>query len=237
MDDCYPSRQSRIFAVPFAPLLKTQSRKPSSSLWIFLPTCRLFKCKQENSRERARPTLIFLQRWVVQYWEVYTHTPFLRELLNPNGIHGQGPLFWIRFCQLLGLPESDVSHPAWRVVEWQKENVDIRIENHQLGKAIFIENKVYSAAHSGQLTNYFEIWKNQFPQGGAFVYLSIHGDMPDDAGFKKHKLYPKAAIIKELLTISYKHDIAGWVRDCLSAVEPLRLREILQQYLELIDYL
>jgi hypothetical protein len=173
----------------------------------------------------------------IESWEVYTHTPFLRELLNPCGTHGQGPLFWIRFCRLLGLPEMDASHPAWRVVQWQRENVDIRIENHQLGKAMFIENKVYSGAHSGQLTTYFEIWKNQFPKGGAFVYLSIHGGIPDAAGFREHALFPKTVIINELSTISYKDDIKKWLQVCLFEIEPLRLREILRQYLDLIDYL
>lgn len=191
---------------------------------------------REEIRLRASDFNIF-RILGIGFLEVTTHTPLLRALLDPRGPHAQGNLFFIQFCRMLGLPDPEAKHTGWSMVPWQQDNVDIRVENYQLGKAIFIENKIYSGTHSGQLTNYFELWKTRFPRGGRFVYLSIYGGMPEDAGFSEHQLYPKTVIIEELSRLSYKTDILRWVQDCLIEVQPVRLRDILQQYIEVIHCL
>ena len=170
--------------------------------------------------------------WGVSHLEVVTHTPFLEGLLSPEGSHGQKALFLNSFLEECAtLSPEDISSPGWKVFR-EKEHVDLRIVNYEIMKAVFIENKVYSDAHSGQLSKYYKIFEDQYECNGKFIYLTIEGDFPSEAGFDE-SIYPKERM--EIKCLSYRHDITKWLFNVLGYVSAPKVRDSLNQYIELIN--
>jgi len=169
--------------------------------------------------------------------EVLTHTPFLAELLDPRGTHGQKGLFLRCFLmRILGYTEAEASDQNWFITK-ESEHVDLRILNYSLRKAIYIENKIYTDAHSGQLSRYYLLWQtSSFKGSGAFIYLTPDGKEPDDAGFDD-KISTKSEIMKCLFLLSYKNDICNWLKESILQVESSRVRETINQYIDLIKKL
>ncbi len=170
-------------------------------------------------------------------YEVRTHTPFLAELLNPRGSHCQKNLFLCAFLKdTLNFCETDACHGGWYVIR-EEEHVDLKILNHTIGKAVFIENKVDSDAHSAQLSRYYTLWKEGLFKGrGAFIYLTPEGNEPSDAGFENRK-YPKQVVMKDLKLFSYRTHIANWLERTLPLIQAPRVRETVYQYLQIIRLL
>ena len=194
---------------------------------------------EELDRKEAQEFNIFsiLDRG---HHEVLTHTPFLAELLNPKGSHGQDNLFLRLFLtQSLNFSENDACDPNWFVIK-ESEHVDLRVVNYFLRTAVFIENKIYTDAHSGQLSRYFKIWKEGVFQGnGAFVYLTPLGNMPGDYGFDDigYPENPKDSILKELIRLSYRKDISGWLEKALPQIQAPKVYQTVKQYINLIKTL
>jgi hypothetical protein len=105
-------------------------------------------------RSRAKPRGLFDR-------EVLLHSPFLAELLDPEGVHGQGAFFYERFLDLLdsiekeriaeklklfraALPGESQYH-SYKVTR-ETDNIDILIRSYKLRNnfALIIENKVYA---------------------------------------------------------------------------------------------
>ncbi len=172
--------------------------------------------------------------------EVLTHSPFLAELLNPKGVHGQGNLFLSCFLSLLlGFPEDECQDSNWRVFT-EVNHIDIKLWNGVLKKAVYIENKVDTDAHSGQLTRYYKDWVDGQAKGkGAFVFLTASEFPPSDFGFDHNASprYAKTQILKDLTLLSYQSDIAGWLEACLPQVQAPRVQYTVEQYLDLIKSL
>lgn len=167
--------------------------------------------------------------------EVLTHTPFISNLLTPNENHHQSKLFLNKFLEkLIFLPSNEILHQDWYVRK-EFENIDLRIVNETLRKAIFIENKIDSNAHSGQLSRYFKEWKEKYGHG-AFIYLTINGDFPSNSGFDD-MIYPKKEILKELKLFSYKVDIYSWLEESYEEIKSDKVRYTVLQYMELIKQL
>jgi hypothetical protein len=171
--------------------------------------------------------------------EVRTHTPFLAELLDPAGSHGQKGLFLKSFLiMLIELPEIEAAHPNWRV-QTENERIDLRVENYILKKAIFIENKIRTGAHSGQLSRYFKMWIDGFCKGnGAFIYLSPDREKgePAEEGFDE-EVCPRDQVIEKLWIWSYQDEISSWLKTTLPLVKSSRVRETVSQYIDTIENL
>lgn len=166
--------------------------------------------------------------------EVITHTPFISNLLTPNENHFQSNLFLRKFLERLQVfSDNEILHKDWYVKK-EYEHIDLRIVNNTLKKAIFIENKIDTDAHSEQLSRYFHDWKINFGNG-AFIYLTINGDSPADTGF--NELYPKKEVMKELKLLSYKTDIYSWLKECYDEIKSDKVRYTILQYMELIKQL
>lgn len=167
--------------------------------------------------------------------EVITHTPFLANLLSPFDSHQQSNLFLKSFLkQVLNFSNNDIENPSWNVRK-EYEQIDLRITNNFLKKAVFIENKIDTVAHSGQLSRYFKKWKENY-SGGAFMYLTINGDDPPDEGFDE-LVYSRKEVLSELKVISYKRDIHEWLESCIEEVRSKKVQYTIFQYLELIKQL
>lgn len=167
--------------------------------------------------------------------EVGFHTPFLAALISPNGAHGQGQFFLETFLQdVAGFCKSDIDTPGW-YIRSETDYVDLRIANDNLRKAVFIENKIDTGAHSGQLSSYFKIWQCKYPSGGIFAYLTINGNSPSDQGF--YSVSSRKEVESFLVLLSYKHDILGWLKKITPEITPPTLKQSIAQYIDVINQL
>jgi hypothetical protein len=166
----------------------------------------------------------------VGHYEVRTHSPFLAELLNPNGSHGQGPAFLRFFIARLSLGpfevESAVVSEEFSLgpqTEDEGGRLDILIRDG-MARDILIENKIYADLQPNQLGRY-----RNFSPKGTLVYLTLNGDCPKGTSVE---LFPN------LKCISYRTDIVGWLKDCRKeAADAPCVRETITQYIHLIQEL
>lgn len=184
----------------------------------------------------------------VERKEVKTHSAFIANLLDPQGNHGQGYLFLKEFYKILKklnqeieqalenekFPnESDIEGGHWYVYkEYYIPNgrLDIAVMDFKNQYALIIENKIDAGDQEGQLEKYSEGNK------GILIYLTIEGEsykpkVQGNPGSSKGNTDLK------YLSLSYKQNIISWLDNSLRLISAPRLREILEQYLNLIRFL
>lgn len=161
------------------------------------------------------------------------HSAIIAEMINPDGLHGQGELYLKLFMQAYGtkLPIEEIEYDkvSVRKEEWTGAydgRMDIYIEYDGLPLAI-IENKLYAKDQSVQLKKYKEnadirIRKSPYPKHQyEIVYLTLDGrKATEDSG--------KGV---EYIQMSYSRDIILWLDKCIEqSVKIPLVRETLIQY-------
>lgn len=213
----------------------------------------------EINKEEARGFNVF-HIMGLGHKEVQTHTPFLHELLNPEGSHGQGVLFLKLFLKNIGIPvDEDISLRDWRVHK-ECDYIDLRLTNHKRLQAIFIENKIYSEAHSEQISKNYEKWKKHYVQGeGKFLYLTLDGSEPEDYGFVGGNIGKSKFIFRKvgkpiidhvgssesgldkqqnyIWLLSHRNNIAPMLERALPHIKAIAVQEVVKQYIDLIHSL
>lgn len=81
------------------------------------------------------------------------HSRLLGALLNPSGLHGQGPLLLHSFLKMIDV--SDAEQGDWRI-EIEKDCVDILLTRNDPPSVIIIENKANGAVD--QKSQLFRYW-------------------------------------------------------------------------------
>jgi hypothetical protein len=164
--------------------------------------------------------------------EVMTHTPFLANLLNPNGTHGQGDLFLRLFLTRLAARKVPVpllkTEARWVVLTEQVTefgNFDIHLRSHRLRCQIVIENKIGAVDQRDQLARY---WKQMQRERSQFdcqqlVYLT---PQPREPVWTLEPLPP-------FVNLTYRYDICVVLDSALQVIRSPRLRSSLQQYREI----
>lgn len=168
--------------------------------------------------------------------EVSAHTPFLADLLNPEGRHRQGSLFLEAFlghCQsktdFTGFPKlsGEVGSAQWFVTKNLPTyfgNLDLVVESPALGLLLVVENKIYAPEQAQQLRRYAD-WlerRESYPQEGkALIYLTPDGRESETHGGAKY--YP----------LSYRKDVVEWLESVVAGVGAGRVREAIIQYIEI----
>ena len=158
--------------------------------------------------------------------EVHTHSAILAALLDPNGSHGQGPVFARKFAERFDIPKEGIERArVWcerTVVEGSR--ADIVIQTDDL--CVVVENKIYAGDQTKQLERY-HAYAEQWDSHRLF-YLTLHGDDPsqDSLGSLQRD---------EVACISYESDVLAWLDDCIKEVARVpQLREILAHYQALL---
>ena len=154
--------------------------------------------------------------------EVHTHSAILAELLNPNGSHGQGPVFARHFVArlLLGNVAIDQARVRKEFTVGPESRADIVIEAGDT--CIVIENKIHALDQVGQLERY-HAYAAQWAHAKVF-YLTLHGDRPSNDSLGE--LPPD-----RVTCISYASDVLPWLDDCIKEVARVpHIREILAHY-------
>jgi hypothetical protein len=158
--------------------------------------------------------------------EIYLHSRFICELLNPDGMHQMGTRLLELFLSQIGVDGFDVSEVT---VQREYHNIDIFIANANC--ALIIENKIYAPDQPKQLQRYYkEIRKEGFTQIN-IVYLTLFGDEPGTESIGN--------LDQTIVTpVSYSVDIRDWLEQCLEAAQPYPvIAQTLIQYQHLVEKL
>lgn len=184
----------------------------------------------------------------IRYAETKAHTPFLVNLLNPNGSHGQQNLFLNSFIDkfipsekrnnfLLDLPSDYWIKEEHRFDDGQ---IDILIRSHDRKKrfGLIIENKLLAPDQYEQIERYNQYLQRLRLSSDQLMifYLTIDGKDPNEFSVKRKRL----RTMKEsglLLNISYKQDILPWLTDQQEKVEATKVNQILGQYIDTLKAL
>lgn len=194
---------------------------------LFLDSIAIIKWKYEKVLQQAQQDFNIFSILRNESDEVYLHSQFLAELLNPKGSHNQGNILLGLFLQQIDLPNFNLKN-VYVIKEY--DDIDIFIANET--QAIILENKIYAEDQPGQLARYYESVRKQGIEDIAVIYLTLNGDAPSEQS-------TKGLVADSLLRIvSYKDDIDAWLEECIKQASqyPI-LRETLVQYQRLIKKL
>lgn len=180
----------------------------------------------------------------------------LRDLLDPQGPHGQGDTFLREFlhlrpsklarrvkipaiADLVGItPDDPISSARLRregrtlriPAEFRRMDLHIEID----GRAIAIENKIGAADQPNQLHAYAKQMDNDRAltdrrSNWLLIYLTPHGDEPSEVSITS----AEAKRLREeghLIELSYLPDIHDWLDRCSRACESDKYRWFLRDF-------
>lgn len=202
------------------------------------------KIIEENEKENASHYNVFyLIKYILDKEEI-THSPFLADLLNFRGTHGQGGLFYNAFINQIGDATTgnkfDVDEKMFLSVTTEKWTgdgaIDIYIEYRSPTKrfAIGIENKIFAKDQPDQLQRYSTYLQREFESNYLLLYLTPRErkpEMPYSITEEKYNELEKNGLIK---LITYEKHIAGLLKSALPEIKSLKVKSIVHQYLQTI---
>ncbi|MDF7810916.1 PD-(D/E)XK nuclease family protein [Hymenobacter sp. YC55] len=186
--------------------------------------------------------------------ETRLHSPFLADLLNPNGTHQQGILFYEALLELLrgrSLPveQYQVRDPYFVQVATEVATgnltgdgdgyIDILLtyQAPERSFAIAIENKIYAGDQHKQLERYQAYLQLHFTNQHLLLYLTPQPDcVPAEHSIKAVRRAELEAV-GQLGCISYKNEINSVLTRALPHVEAPTVRAIIMQYQQVITAL
>lgn len=167
--------------------------------------------------------------------EVYLHSAFIFELLNPAGCHGMGYTFLNRFFHTVRIP-LDLRGDGQKVIIAKEKRseygrIDIRLQTSEY--FVVVENKILHHDENAQLRRYFDYARslNYDEKHIYLIYLTLEGDIPSDES--------RCDIpVEKIICMSYKEHMIDWLKMCICDASLLPpLRETIVQYLALINKL
>jgi hypothetical protein len=194
--------------------------------------------RREEAQEEARfaPYFNVFRALEIERKEAILHTRMLAHLLSPSGRHGQGLRFLKAFFDAARSnkgflpPDEPIEEGYWRV---QKElciaggKLDLLIENARKRYIIVIENKIDSEDKPGQLCRY-RGWMDDSRSGYGcrqLIYLTPNRRPP---------IFGEGC---KCLRFSYKTNIRGFLDAALKEVQAAPVKEIVRQYLAVVNAL
>ena len=176
------------------------------------------------------------------HYETRLHTPFLFNLLSPDGTHGQQRLFFDCFIETF-IPEIKKTSEITNICITEEKGIgdygriDILIELQKKGDdfVIIIENKINHYETKDQLSNYYQFLKNTFPADNyIMVLLNKRGTPPNIEFSITTGEYKELTLKGNLKIISYKRDVVSWLSHCRGKLKAPVLKNTLDQYLRTI---
>ncbi len=242
------------FLNEFATLESEVNRKlyaqEMKSLSLFLPKVGEFKEPLLTAHKNETPDYNLFSIMKIRHYEAWVHTPFLVNLLDPNGSHAQGDVFYRSFINEAFdwqdplkeiFLEGRVRKIAGEFNVGKLGIIDIWIEIRHKGKdyCLIIENKVYAKDQYKQLLRYYVYARRKGYCDSAmriFYLTAWNGGRPSSQSLKP-SIREKLIESKTLQFISYHQSIAGFLRRSLHDLVAPRLTHSIQQYLEVISKL
>lgn len=142
------------------------------------------------------------------------HSNFLRWLLDPNGNHGLGKMFLMKFLREVAISDTATEIDEFEINDLNYNKADVRREWNNIDLLILfenvvfcIENKIDTKDHSNQLAKYKTIIEDHFQKlKKVYVYLTPNGEEPNSITGKDHYvLCSYQTIIEHLESIINVH--------------------------------
>ena len=159
--------------------------------------------------------------------EVYLHSRFLAELLDPDGGHCHGHAFLEALLKRVGITDFVTDNVS---VRCEYRDIDILVTNDN--QAVVTENKIYAQDQSRQLERYHTAVCEEGFEDVFIVYLTLRGSAPSpySLGALRDRLAPDT-----VYCISYQDDIHDWLDECIALTcRHPTVRETLVQYQKLV---
>ena len=163
----------------------------------------------------------------------------LRELLDPNGQHGQGPVFLSRFLNIVQLStETDLARARVKrevrtqLIASNQRRIDITIE---LGSnfAVGIENKPWARDQKDQVKDYCDQLAKQYKGNFLMVYLTPEGSKPVSLSEEQRDQLLKPA--RKLFCLSHIRGIKEWLNLCQRECQADKIRWFLKDFERFVD--
>jgi len=195
--------------------------------------------KRNRRRKDITPEFNIYRVLKIETKEVLNHSNMLACLLDPEGSHEQGYLFLKAFfeaaerAQPIPLnPPDSIEGEHW-IVEREKHIpsnrfLDIVLSCTRIGYIVAIENKIRAHDQPDQMRDY-QNWISQMSRyypGGKAIYLTPYGRDSCTASSEY-----------DYVRLSYSDHIISMIQSCIGQIKSRRLRSILDQYLEIINFL
>ena len=179
--------------------------------------------------------------------ETRLHSPFLADLLNPNGAHGQGSLFYkalLQELQTLGISVSAYQGQDNHFFEVATEvptgdgfiDVLLTYRGPDAQFALAIENKIYAVDQDRQLARYQAYLDLHFPGQSLLLYLTPWPRQPSPISLTPEEFRLLVAADK-LRCITYAEHIQPMLRTALPSVQAPVVRQLVEQYCQILDNL
>ncbi len=200
--------------------------------------------QERNWRRTTAPDFNVFRALHLERRETKLHSRFLAELLDPDGIHGQGDRFLTEFLDLAkrsGLrAPSEWPEPRYGMRLWEttteeavreSDRLDIVIRCRRASFIMVIENKIDAAEGIDQLSRY-DGWLQEQKQDFDFRNLVF---------LTPNVREPKTISAGKCLGLSYREHVTEWLRNMANEIKPQQglshLHFAIDQYLELLDSL
>jgi len=177
--------------------------------------------KNREALERSEWSFNVFQLCGVDHYE-NMNSKILATFLDPTGPHGLGSAFLNKFFSALNIPfEITSATEVTTELSTTEGRMDIVIRDSKLSWCVVIENKVYAAEQSEQLSRYWRwLCTNYCTDNVRLLFLTREGYASETAD-KSVQYVP----------ISYSRHVIQWLTECISfAAERPFVRETLRQY-------
>jgi hypothetical protein len=163
----------------------------------------------------------------------------LKDLLDPNGGHGQGDLFLCLLLERLGfgshlqrIAEAAVYREApTYAISNQRRRIDIVVET---GVLLGIENKKDSPEQEKQVKDYLEHLArcaNASRQPHVLIYLTLDRHLPASLNASEIKT---AQAERRLRCWSYQRELQEWLEDCRQQCQAQKIQHFLDDFIAYI---
>lgn len=210
----------------------------------FLSKAKILIDDYRNEKKKSAPDYNIFEILKIRKYEAKVHTPFIANLLNPDGTHLQGDVFLRQFLTtcLEWKPEDFKGFKAIQVIDekstyWGNIDIYLRIRNESNKQSIVIENKIYAPDGKDQLMRYFQFLQKTSDKM-KIIYLTLDSEAPSEYSINK-ELYAQLESNNQIKLLSYKKDIKSWLENISEGEKeiPEKVTIILKQYLETIQSL
>ncbi len=225
-------------------LLKRQwVMETTEALATFLPEVGKHGVPIIEGRKTHAPKYNLFEILKIRHYEAKVHTPFLVNLMSPNGSHGQGNLFYSAFAEKVFKKEKDVNFLNFNHLhvtdEYHTEdlgNIDIWIRNYDPANrhCVIIENKIYAKDQPSQLQRYYDYAKvmGYDDEHIRLFYLTLKpgGTVSEKTMNEQLRIrLEKGGILRY---INYRNHILPWLEevDCPAQT----VKEVIRQYIKTI---
>jgi hypothetical protein len=201
------------------------------------------RIEEEKINSAPFYNIFYLFNYVIDK-EKIIHSPFLADLLNINGSHGQANLFYDEFLKQLKLPEisekfkvTDKMFLSVVTEKWIGDGfIDIFIEYNSPTRrfAIAIENKIFAKDQPKQLERYAAYLEREFRDNFLLLYLTPDRRLPEMPYSITEERYHQLEKNSLIQAIAYKKHIFLLLENTIEKIIPYKVKSNTEQYFQII---